>query len=282
MTIASEITRLQNDKAAMCAAIENKGVTVGNVTLDDYAACIDAIQGGWAFLWFCYFLVWGGASGAKIINANGGGGAWEVVCGLNFSPENICVHLWTWGASVSGSCWNNGGCSYLCFDNRSIVARWGCRTTTATSGGNSGSWKAGGTGSNCGAGWGGWQCTNGTTNSGYYAGAGWCGVTYCWMQFAWGGGWGTCCGSSYRWPWRCGGWAGGYNGGAAEAATTCWSGGWGWGKGTSPSWAGAWGVAIISYPEDWKRGSATGGDCCFVCNWYCFHMFTSNWTLTIS
>lgn len=46
MTIASEITRLQNDKAAICTAIENKGVTVGNVTFDDYAACIDAIQSG--------------------------------------------------------------------------------------------------------------------------------------------------------------------------------------------------------------------------------------------
>jgi len=44
MTIASEITRLQNDKAAMCTAIENKGVTVGNASLDCYAACIDAID----------------------------------------------------------------------------------------------------------------------------------------------------------------------------------------------------------------------------------------------
>ena len=46
MTIASEITRLQNDKAAICTAIENKGVTVGAVTLDDYACCIDAIEQG--------------------------------------------------------------------------------------------------------------------------------------------------------------------------------------------------------------------------------------------
>ena len=43
MTIASEITRLQNDKAAICTAIENKGVTVGNVTLDDYANCVNSI-----------------------------------------------------------------------------------------------------------------------------------------------------------------------------------------------------------------------------------------------
>lgn len=44
MTIASEITRLQNDKAAICAAIEDKGVTVGNASLDDYAACVAAIS----------------------------------------------------------------------------------------------------------------------------------------------------------------------------------------------------------------------------------------------
>ena len=53
MTIASEITRLQNDKAAMKTAIENKGVTVWNVTLDSYAACIEAIEqgGGWASIY---------------------------------------------------------------------------------------------------------------------------------------------------------------------------------------------------------------------------------------
>ena len=52
MTIASEITRLQNDKAAICTAIENKWVTVGNVTLDDYASCIDAT----CLLLYCWWI----------------------------------------------------------------------------------------------------------------------------------------------------------------------------------------------------------------------------------
>jgi hypothetical protein len=46
MSIASEITRLQQAKAAMKAAIEAKGVTVGDVTLDEYADLIAEISGG--------------------------------------------------------------------------------------------------------------------------------------------------------------------------------------------------------------------------------------------
>ena len=46
MSIASEITRLQNAKASIKTSIENKGVTVGNGTLDTYASKIDAIETG--------------------------------------------------------------------------------------------------------------------------------------------------------------------------------------------------------------------------------------------
>lgn len=45
MSIASEITRLQNAKAAIKAAIEAKGVTVGDETLDEYADLIEEISG---------------------------------------------------------------------------------------------------------------------------------------------------------------------------------------------------------------------------------------------
>ena len=45
MSIASEITRLQNAKAAIKLAIEAKGVTVpSDATLDDYAALIESIS----------------------------------------------------------------------------------------------------------------------------------------------------------------------------------------------------------------------------------------------
>lgn len=46
MSIVSEITRLQNAKSAIKTAIENKGVTVGNGTLDTYAGKINDIQTG--------------------------------------------------------------------------------------------------------------------------------------------------------------------------------------------------------------------------------------------
>lgn len=46
MSIASEITRLQNAKASIKTSIENKGVTVGDETLDSYASKIDAIETG--------------------------------------------------------------------------------------------------------------------------------------------------------------------------------------------------------------------------------------------
>ena len=51
MTVASEISRLQNAKADIKTAIEEKGVEVGNdVKLDEYAACIWEIQ-QWATEW---------------------------------------------------------------------------------------------------------------------------------------------------------------------------------------------------------------------------------------
>ena len=46
MSISSEITRLQNAKASIKTSIENKGVTVGDGTLDTYASKIDEIETG--------------------------------------------------------------------------------------------------------------------------------------------------------------------------------------------------------------------------------------------
>lgn len=43
MSIASEITRLQNAKNALKTSIEGKGVTVGDVTLDNYSSKVDLI-----------------------------------------------------------------------------------------------------------------------------------------------------------------------------------------------------------------------------------------------
>lgn len=47
MSIASEITRLQQAKSDLAASIANKGVTVpASATLDEYAALVDQIQAG--------------------------------------------------------------------------------------------------------------------------------------------------------------------------------------------------------------------------------------------
>lgn len=43
MSIATEISRLQTAKANLKTSIENKGVTVGDVTLDEYYTKVDAI-----------------------------------------------------------------------------------------------------------------------------------------------------------------------------------------------------------------------------------------------
>lgn len=46
MSVATEIQRLQSAKADIKSAIENKGVAVGDGTIDTYAAKIDEISGG--------------------------------------------------------------------------------------------------------------------------------------------------------------------------------------------------------------------------------------------
>lgn len=55
MSVASEITRLQNAKSALATSIENKGVTVpSDATLDDFSALVDAIEtggGGSSYEW---------------------------------------------------------------------------------------------------------------------------------------------------------------------------------------------------------------------------------------
>ena len=59
MSVASEIARLRNAKASIKTSIENKGVTVGDGTIDTYASKIDEISTSSAVL------------GTKTITANG-------------------------------------------------------------------------------------------------------------------------------------------------------------------------------------------------------------------
>lgn len=55
MSIATEIERIQNAKSSIKTAIENKGVTVGNGTIDTYASKIDEITTGSGENWYDTF-----------------------------------------------------------------------------------------------------------------------------------------------------------------------------------------------------------------------------------
>ena len=58
MSIVSEITRLQNAKSDIKASIENKGVTVGDGTIDTYASKINEISTGILGLFLLKFSVY--------------------------------------------------------------------------------------------------------------------------------------------------------------------------------------------------------------------------------
>lgn len=63
----------------------------------------------------------------------------------------------------------------------------------------------------------------------------------------------------------------------------CWSG-WIWMQHDTCQWcAGKDWVVQVMYPTDWSYGfvCATGGNCCYTCNGYKVHRFTSDWTFTI-
>lgn len=128
MTIASEITRLQNDKAAMCAAIENKWVTVGNVTFDDYASCIDAIS-SWGGKTVCFLMVGGGGWwGASWSLSGWGWGAWGVQIWKFAFTSNISVSIWlggNWGTCCARwSIWWNSTMVDVDVAECSITAYW--------------------------------------------------------------------------------------------------------------------------------------------------------------
>ena len=281
MTIASEISRLQTDKEAMRQAIIDKWVDVAsNVSFDDYASCIDAIQqGSWIIGLICYLAVgWGGWG-----NLYGGWWWWEVLTwNILIQETDLCIVVWSRGSActctaVASDWWSSCIWTY-------VVARWGkkwCSTCW---------WKS----------WT-WCAWWGTT------------ANYIWWWW-WGACWQWCCGTSnwwdwwegYLWYWGGGWWwrwmSSGYSGGtgcdwwwnwaayrtkASTSATNCWW--WGGGAASSsgtyyyPATAWACGVVDICYPADWWYciTCATWWNCCYVCDWMCVHRFTSDWTFTI-
>ena len=94
MTVASEISRLQCAKEDIRQSIINKWVDVcANITLDNYAACIDAISSGWggyAKLKSILVWWWGWASAAWWW-------WWEVLANNIYIIESVCFNIWSWG-----------------------------------------------------------------------------------------------------------------------------------------------------------------------------------------
>lgn len=298
MTIASEITRLQNDKAAICTAIENKWVTVWAVTLDSYAACIDAIEQWGSMKVEALIVAWWGSG------ANGGslstwwwGWAWWVIYSQSLAIDKTnTVVVWAWWVSGNGwdSCINNvvaygwgrwwvgtwcpwWSWGWWGFDNSCYawwyylgIMQWHCGWGSACRGwwGWGWAWWNGAAWA-CRVWWGWWlwiiSCIEWANKC--YAGW-WWGYGYCtiWAGCYWGGNWWK----SWNSKWC--------------NATTCWS--WWWGSGMSNCTGGNWGwwVVIIRYPTNWSYWitSSTGWNRCYVCNWYCIHCFSSNWTFTVN
>ena len=286
MTIASEITRLQNDKAAMCAAIEAKGVTVGNVSFDDYAACIDAIPTGWLKEGCVDLLLVGWGGGWYM----GWGWGWQVLTSSATFCGALLITVWCAGKGY-GQWWVTGW-----WDTKvcGVTAKGWCGATAIRCGWASWSgcaaWNQSCNYNYCPRpwGWGAWG--NGGNRSGDTWGNGWVGL--CWY----GGGWGWGAGQTDNRKWGCAydGWG---NGGCSCRnacltaygcnATNC---GWGWGWGSLPrcnlsikwgNWAG-WVVEVCFLADGscWFS-TAVGGSCCYVCGSYCVHRFTEDWIFLI-
>ena len=104
MTIASEISRLQWAKADICTAIENKGVTVWSIKLDQYCDCINAIS-WWADVGYIDFLMvwwWGGGWTAWNCSPWWWGWWWwfvESFCQAVYNQQ-YPVKIWKWWKGV--------------------------------------------------------------------------------------------------------------------------------------------------------------------------------------
>lgn len=277
MTIASEISRLQTDKEAMRQAIIDKWVDVAsNVSLDDYAACISAIeQWGWEppyTVWVV--MVWWGWWWSY-----DNGGWWWSINSSDTVWINVetCVIVWQWWTCDQNWCdtyfwwliayWWLAWCNwwktrwpwYYVYNEWqnwwSSIISWGCPV-------NSNTWWN----------WASWPYiiiwpSENTLQVWWGWGWGWW-RSYAWWGGAWGWGWGA---SSVGWWWNGTDWL-------------WWWAGWGKSYRSQPPWCHWWSWRVdIWYLDDgscWFT-SATGWDCCYYCCWYCIHTFLSNWTFTI-
>ena len=268
MTIASEITRLQNDKAAICAAIENKWVTVGNVSLDSYAACIDDIKawwgahladirmigGGWGWWWGAWqYWWWGGWWGGAVCYCKHW--FWDWMCieqiGSWWAWGGICISGCNWWCTTLSNCPNWCYPSYL-------VAYWGGGWGTLEKDGCCGWWWGWGAGSQsnkCG-GVSLWKQGGKWWNTGTWYWAAW----WAWWWADCGCGGEGCNSNGNTW----GAWGNGVC--LCSFGVNKWFAGWWWGG--ACSWGSYWAWGAWWWGKWWWQGSApTAWSCCGAWWW---------------
>lgn len=275
MTIASQISRLQTDKECIRQAIIDKGVDVAvGVSLDDYAACVAAIETTAKMYAPQIILVWGwGGGGNWACCSWGWGGGWGqvIVCRMPDVLKEYPVYIWCW---VSYNTNWNPSCIVGSYTTLACGGCWG----SGSKGGNSWSGCIWGclTNVNCKSSWGGaWATANGGNNSwtsGWAWGAGLC----CYGGWGWGGNVYT----ATPWSWKDGGWKWACNG-VWWNATCYWWWGWGWSQNRC-WWCGCQWVAIFCYltdGSDWITCATWGTK---TTSWsYTIHTFTADGTFCI-
>lgn len=296
MTIASEISRLQWAKADICTAIENKGVTVWSIKLDQYCDCINAIPTWWGLWWaFCYLIVWWWWWGANL-----NWWWWGAVCTwfafTKCSATSVIV-WWCWLWWFTTVTWWNGlassiGTNYWTSVASTVVAPWGCWAVNSANCGCSWSWYLPWNkwSDVWGWGWGAWWagCNAWTYNLDGSCCSRWGWAWWPWLCWYWGWGWWWACACNYAmWGcvvdwWGCWWWCVNRTWGSATNCGWWW---WGW------SWSYCWGrwacwLVEIWYPANWAWGveDATWWTKSSFEEWwvtYCKHRFTTTWTFFI-
>lgn len=239
-----------------------------------------------------YLLVAWGWAGVRW----GWGWGWIIYCqnGVVISPSSCCIVIWAWGTPQSLNWWD----SYF----GSMVACWWWGWNWCAWGSWWWSlWVYGW----C---WIPWQWCDGWNSSWYsWGGWGWYSETWCkgsaratagdwwewlssnisWANYVYSswGWWASYCdcssprawGEWWTWAWNGGNWR---RWGWTSATNYGWWWGGTWMCNSGGAWCGKQWVFILRYPSScwynitwWTK---------YLCNWYCIHCFTSNWTLTVS
>lgn len=266
------ITLVDNDEAGEIY-LWDKLIATGGYYVDavvvwwggGWAACGNyAWWGGWAVVYREWASIW--ASSCVVVWS--WGTTW-CVGGVSSLWKIIAWGGWAWGVSYpqccNGSSWGgaylNNVCGYNKYQYKWMYWNIGAECHCSQS----------------------WQ-----TISRYYWNGGWAGwepeapTTRWWLpkkvEFN------NWLSEAYSWGW---GGAYSYGGGSSSGCSNwnCYNLCWSWGQWIY-NWAGCTGkdwVVQIMYPADWSYGfqCASGGNCCYCCNGYCVHRFTSSWTFTV-